>query len=211
MKKRIRAVLCMICMVIGMNLLLAGCFYYAVNCKKTLRDTSVSPDERYELTLIEIGEPAWPFGSASGRIILNEGATNISQTDFELRNDGCSISSNDWAVTWNENYVEVILSGEEQFDERILLYFDGTMQCQTLDNETEPTVSQAEIDPLDIQVVENRENELVFTFSIDEYIRSYNSYYERGYCRSYLTPASQWQCYTYDSANILKLLLFFLH
>ena len=163
MKKRIRAVLCMICMVIGMNLLLAGCFYYAVNCKKTLRDTSVSPDERYELTLIEIGEPAWPFGSASGRLILNEGATNILQTDFELRNDGCSISSNDWAVTWNENYVEVILSGEEQFDERILLYFDGTMQCQTLDNETEPTVSQAEIDSLDIQVVENRENELVFT------------------------------------------------
>ena len=132
MKKRIRAVLCMICMVIGMNLLLAGCFYYAVNCKKTLQDTSVSPDERYELTLIEIGEPAWPFGSASGQLILNEGATNISQTDFELRNDGCSISSNDWAVTWNENYVEVILSGEEQFDERILLYFDGTMQCQTL-------------------------------------------------------------------------------
>ena len=50
MKNRIRAVLCMICMVIGMNLLLAGCFYYAVNCKKTLRDISVSPDERYELT-----------------------------------------------------------------------------------------------------------------------------------------------------------------
>ena len=126
MKNRIRAVLCMICMVIGMNLLLAGCFYYAVNCKKTLRDTSVSPDERYELTLIEIGEPAWPFGSASGRLILNEGATKISQTDFELRYDGCSISSNDWSVTWNENYVEVILSGEEQFDEQILLYFDGS-------------------------------------------------------------------------------------
>lgn len=200
MKKSIRTAFCMICMVIGMNLLLAGCFYYAVNYKKTLRDTSVSPDERFELTLIEIGEPAWPFGSASGRLILNEGATKILQTDFELRNDGCSISSNDWSVTWNENYVEVILSGEEQFDEQILLYFDGSTQRQTLDNETEPTVSQAEIDPLDIQAVENRENELVFTFSIDDYIRSYNSYYERGYCRSYLTPASQWQCYTYDSA-----------
>lgn len=74
------------------------------------------------------------------------------------------------------------------------------MQCQTLDNETEPTVSQAEIDPLDIQAVENRENELVFTFSIDDYIRSYNSYYNSSYCRSYLTPASQWQCYAYDSA-----------
>ena len=184
MKKRIRIALFVICVVIGMNFLLIGCFRYAVDHRKTIWDTSVSPDGKYELTLIEIGEPVWPFGPASGRLILNEGATKISQTDFELRNDGCSISSNDWAVTWNENYVEVILSGEEQFDERILLYFDGTMQCQTLDNETEPTVSQAEIDPLDIQVVENRENELVFTFSIDDYIRSYNSYYERGYWRS---------------------------
>ena len=27
--------------------------------------------------------------------------TQISQTSFTLANDGCSISSNDWAVTWN--------------------------------------------------------------------------------------------------------------
>ena len=38
-------------------------------------------------------------------------------------------------------------------------------QRQTLDNETEPTVSQAEIDALDIRVLENRENEMVFTIS----------------------------------------------
>ena len=73
-------------------------------------------------------------------------------------------------------------------------------QRQTLDNETEPTVSQAEIDALDIRVLENRENEMVFTISINDYIRSYNSYYNSSYCRSYLTSASQWQCYTYDSA-----------
>ena len=200
MKKRIRITLFVICVVIGMNFLLIGCFRYAVDHRKTIWDTSVSPDGKYELTLNEVGEPVWPFGSASGRLILNEGATKISQTDFELRNDGCSISSNDWSVTWNENYVEVILSGEEQFDEQILLYFDGSTQRQTLDNETEPTVSQAEIDALDIRVLENRENEMVFTISINDYIRSYNSYYNSSYCRSYLTSASQWQCYTYDSA-----------
>ena len=103
MKKRIRIALFAICVVIGMNFLPIGCFRYAVDHRKSIRDTSVSPDGKYELTLIDIGEPVWPFGSASGRLILNEGATNISQTDFELRNDGCSISSNDWAVTWNEN------------------------------------------------------------------------------------------------------------
>lgn len=200
MKKSIRAALCLICVVIGISFLLTGCLYYAVNCKKTIRDTSSSPDGRYELTLMEIGEPAWPFGSASGRLTLKKGDTQINHADFELKNDGCCISSNDWAVTWNENYVEVILSGEEQFDEQIFLYFDGTTQRQTLFDESEPTIAQTEIDTLDIQVMENREKELVFTISIHDYIRSYNSYYNSSYCRSYLTPVSQWQCYIFDSA-----------
>ena len=200
MKKRIRIALFVICVVIGMNFLLIGCFRYAVDHRKTIWDTSVSPDGKYELTLNEIGEPVWPFGSASGRLTLKEGDNQINQADFELKNDGCSIGSDCWTVAWMTDYVEVVLSGDEQFDEQILLYFDGSTQRQTLDNETEPTVSQAEIDALDIRVLENRENEMVFTISINDYIRSYNSYYNSSYCRSYLTSASQWQCYTYDSA-----------
>lgn len=30
----------------------------------------------------------FPFGSASGRLILEEGGNKISEADFELRNDG---------------------------------------------------------------------------------------------------------------------------
>lgn len=138
MKKRIRIALFAICVVIGMNILLIGCFRYAVDHRKTIRDTSVSPDGKYELTLIEIGEPMWPFGSASGRL--------------------------------------------------------------TLDNEAESTASQVETGALDIQVMENRKNELVFTISTSDYVESYNSYYKVDYCRSLLPPVSQWQCFTYDSA-----------
>ena len=138
MKKRIRIALFAICVVIGMNFLLIGYFRYAVDHRKTIRDTSVSPDGKYELTLIEIGEPVWPFGSASGRL--------------------------------------------------------------TLDNEDEATASQVEIGALDIQVMENRKNELVFTISTSDYVESYNSYYKVDYCRSLLPPVSQWQCFTYDSA-----------
>ena len=193
-KKWMQRALCVLGLCLAGIILFWGCIFYETNCKMTVCDTSVSSDRRYELTLIQIGEPAWPFGAASGRLILKEGNTQISKADFELKNDGCSISSSDWAVTWNEDSVEVVLSGEEQFDEQILLYFDGTTQRRTLDNETGPTESQAEIDALDIRVSENRENELVFTISIHDYIRSYNS----GYTSSYLTPASQWQCYTCD-------------
>ena len=98
MKGIIKYVLCTIGVVIGAILLILLCFNFAINCKKTLIDTSISPDGTYELTLIEIGEPAWPFGAASGRLILNEGNTIISQKDFELRNDGCQIGDNNWAV-----------------------------------------------------------------------------------------------------------------
>ena len=138
MKKRIRIALFAICVVIGMNFLLIGYFRYAVDHRKTIRDTSVSPDGKYELTLIEIGEPVWPFGPASGRL--------------------------------------------------------------TLDNEAESTASQVETGALDIQVMEKRKNELVFTISTSDYVESYNSYYKIDYCRSLLPPVSQWQCFTYDSA-----------
>ena len=138
MKKHIRIALFAICVVIGMNFPPIGCFRYAVDHRKTIRDTSVSPDGKYELTLIEIGEPVWPFGSASGRL--------------------------------------------------------------TLDNEAESTASQVENGALDIQVMENRKNELVFTISTSDYVESYNSYYKVDYCRSLLPPVSQWQCFTYDSA-----------
>ena len=138
MKKRIWIALFAICVVIGMSFLLIGYFRYAVDHRKTIRDTSVSPDGKYELTLIEIGEPVWPFGSASGRL--------------------------------------------------------------TLDNEAESTASQVETGALDIQVMENRKNELVFTISTSDYVESYNSYYKVDYCRSLLPPVSQWQCFTYDSA-----------
>ena len=197
MKKKIRIILCAVCLILVLNLLLAGCLNYALNYKKTVCDTSVSPDGRYELSLTAIGEAKFPFGPASGRLILMEEDAQISQAEFELYNDGGNITSSCWAVTWNEDYVEVILSGQEQYDEQIILYFDGTVNRQTL-KEVEPTATEPKA--LNIEVMENRENELVFNISIQDYIRSYNAHYKNGYCRDYLTAASQWQCYTYDSA-----------
>ena len=74
------------------------------------------------MLLQAVGEPDWPFGSASGRLVLKEGKTEISQTEFELKNDGGNISSNCWEVTWYENYVEVILSAEEQAEASLPVY-----------------------------------------------------------------------------------------
>ena len=132
MKNFLKIMLCIMGSLLAVIVVFGFCISYRVNYKKTICDTSVSPDGKYELTLQAVGEPDWPFGSASGRLILMEGQDKISQTDFELHNDGGSITSNCWKVTWYEDYVEVILSGEEQFDEQVILYFDGTKEIQQL-------------------------------------------------------------------------------
>lgn len=132
MKKFLKFMLCIMSSLIALIVVFWFCISYTVNYKKSTCDTSVSPDEKYELILQAIGEPEWPFGSASGRLVLMEGKDKISQTDFELYNDGGIISSRCWEVTWYEDYAEVILSGEEQFDERVTLYFDGSVDMQQI-------------------------------------------------------------------------------
>ena len=134
MKKYFKVIICFIGLVCAMILILGISFSYITNYKKITIDTSNSPDRKYELTLQAVGEPDWPFGSASGRLVLMESKDKISQTDFELDNDGGSITSSCWKVTWYEDYVEVILSGEEQFDEQVILYFDGTVDMKQLPN-----------------------------------------------------------------------------
>ena len=115
-KKFLKIMLCIMGSLLAVIVAFWFSISYTVNYKKTTCDTSVSPDGKYELTLQAVGEPDWPFGSASGRLALMEGKDKISQTDFELHNDGGSITSSCWKVTWYEDYVEVILSGEEQDD-----------------------------------------------------------------------------------------------
>ena len=132
MKKIMKTVLYIMGLPIALFVVVLLCILYETNYKKTICDTSVSLDKIYKLELLTIGEPDWPFGAASGRLILKEGQDKISQIDFELRNDGGIITSNCWKVTWYEDYVEVILSGEEQFDEQIILKFDGTKEIQQL-------------------------------------------------------------------------------
>lgn len=109
---------------------------YVSDYKITTVDISVSPDETYELVLQAVGEADFPFGSASGRLILYEGESKISKADFELFDDGGCIRSSIWEVTWRDDCVEVILCGDEQFDERIILYFDGRKERNQLTENT---------------------------------------------------------------------------
>ena len=104
MKKFLKIMLCIMGSLLAVIVAFWFSISYTVNYKKITCDTSVSPDKKYEVILQAVGEPEWPFGSASGRLVLKEGEDKISQTDFELHNDGASISSSCWKVTWHEDY-----------------------------------------------------------------------------------------------------------
>ena len=132
MKKHTKWILCIITVIIIAIAVIWTSFYYVTNYKKTICDMSASSDGKYELSLLAVGEPEWPFGSATGQLILKEGKDTISKTSFELRNDGGMINRYCWKVTWNDEYVEVIISGKEQFDEQIILFFDGKKEIQQL-------------------------------------------------------------------------------
>ncbi len=102
---------------------------YVTKYKITTCDTTISPEGQYKLILQAVGEP-WLFGPASGRVVFEKEDQEISNVEFELYNDGGSISNRCWTVTWYDEYAEITLSGEEQSDEHILLYYDGKTERQ---------------------------------------------------------------------------------
>lgn len=136
-KKAFKIILGIIVTVIIIIALFWMGFVYRTEYKTTTITTSISPDGTHELVLQAVGEAAWPFGPANGRLILLENQQKVSKRDFTIRDDGKSIRDDSWVVTWHEDYVEVILSGEEQFDEQILLYYDGRKETNLLTNTAE--------------------------------------------------------------------------
>ncbi len=119
-------------MFVIMAALLLGSLWYKTHCEVAVVDTIQSEDGVYEVILQSVGEPAWPFGSAPGRLVLSSDKRIISKTDFKIANDGASFSAQSWSVTWYDNYVEVILYGEEQYDELVTLYYDGQIGSRFL-------------------------------------------------------------------------------
>ena len=72
MKKAFKIVLGTIVTVIIIIALLWMSFVYRTEYKIATITTSISPDGTHELILQAVGEAAWPFGPANGRLILME-------------------------------------------------------------------------------------------------------------------------------------------
>lgn len=115
-----------------MVIMLLGSLWYQTHDEVAIVDTVQSSDGNCKLILQSVGEPYFPFGDTPGRLILQNGETVVAKADFEIANDGASFSARTWSVTWYDDHVEVVLSGEEQFDELVTLYYDGQVEQSCL-------------------------------------------------------------------------------
>lgn len=78
----------------------------------------------------------------------------------------------------------------------VLLLCAGCGTSEETESGAAVSKQETQIEPLEIEVMENRESELVFSISIDDYIKSFNNYYELDHYDSYLAPKSQWRSRT---------------
>ena len=51
-----------------------------------------------------------------------------------MHDDGGAITENCWSVFWHNEYVEIMLVGEEQLDEQVRLFFDGKKEVKQLED-----------------------------------------------------------------------------
>ena len=85
--------------------------------------TTKSADGTCEVVVNEIGSPIF-FGPSSITIKVSwdtdpsvVGAENVTEVKTDLHNDGKSLSSNNFTVTWHGNIPTVTSHGEEQSDQ----------------------------------------------------------------------------------------------
>ena len=98
-------------------------------------DSKSSPDGLHEIILQQIGDPYFPFGYTHARIILKNESDTTTKYKFDVANDGGNISENAWHVIWQDDYVEIIVVGEEQYDQQYDLYYDGSVETKQLDTQ----------------------------------------------------------------------------
>ena len=80
MKKTIKNILIIFGIFAVIIIVLLGSVLYVTRYKVTVVDTAESADGAYEIRLQSIGEPAWPFGAASGQLVLKTESLFPKQT-----------------------------------------------------------------------------------------------------------------------------------
>ena len=131
-KPSVRGILGILALINIMIFVLAGSFTYTTKYKIHEVSYSTSKDGKYILLLQQVGDPDWPFGHTHARLVLKNESGIITKYHFDVANDGGNVHPDLWQVTWRENCVEAVISGEEQNDNQYILYFNGEKDSNQL-------------------------------------------------------------------------------
>ncbi len=126
MKKKNLLKILLVVLLISISLF--GYIKYKKSYSKKLVETSLSDDGSYILNIFMIGETDFPYGKTHCRFNLTRFSIEISELSFDIADDGANASENNFNITWNDEYVSIIVSGSEQEDVTYNLYFDGTTE-----------------------------------------------------------------------------------
>ncbi len=134
MKKFLKGCLVFFIFSVIMIVILAAGFIYTMKYKITEVGSEQSPDGSYEVIFQQVGEPEFPFGATSVRVLVkSEDGALLSKENHTLFDDGASFRSANWEVNWYPVGVEIILKGSEQNDNAYFVYYDesGSFQGYT--------------------------------------------------------------------------------
>ena len=120
-----RTVLLATAFILGLVLLLAGSLKYKISYAKTEVLTSDSEDGTYQLIVYMIGEPDFPFGATHCCFDLKKERQTITSYRFELHDDGCNASEDNFEIIWEEDAVLIKTVASEQEDQFYRLFFFG--------------------------------------------------------------------------------------
>ena len=132
-KPAVRGILGIVALINIMIVVLAGSITYTTKYIIHEIADSTSKDGKYVLLFQQVGDPDWPFGHTHARLVLKNESGIITKYHFDVANDGGNVHPDLWQVTWRENCVEAVISGEEQNDNQYILYFNGEKDSNQLE------------------------------------------------------------------------------
>ncbi len=102
---------------------LTGIMLYRTKYRKTVICKSSSANGIYTLEICEIGEPEFPYGKTDCRCILLKDGRPVEKVDFYVLNDGKHMAADQFIVSWNDEFAEILVSAEEQEDQKYILNY----------------------------------------------------------------------------------------
>lgn len=180
LKKVLKVILIAVAVIAACFFLLIGIAVYGLYYAVSTVDESESPGGTYTLQLQSVGSPIF-FSSAKGRLVLKEGKKKIVACKFVLYDDGGSVRPDIWQADWKEEYVEIIISGDEQDDEQIRIWYSGKTQSEYIGKDSGSNLvkgSYAEDFLSEYQIQKDSERRLRQLRITEGYRAVYDSFFE---------------------------------